>query len=122
LAFPIASGGFRHDWINRKASLQQLIDGRTSAGFHRDRQAGPWRQGLLSLLPTCGSMFKSQFYYALTSGIDHDQVVVIVGPVQGRKVRQFLPWFHELQASGLLAGSPRLSRSNTTALLGQSSL
>ena len=94
LAFPITNGCFGHDRVHRKAPLQQLIHGRTSTGLNSYWHLGPLRQGLLSFLPACSGVFKSQFHYELTSNIDHDQVVVIVGPVQGRKVREFFPRFH----------------------------
>ena len=121
-AFPVACRRLGHDRINHKASLEQLIDGGAGAGLDGHGQTGPSGQGLLSLLPAFGVVGEGQLQCDLPLGIDHDQIVVIVGPIQGRKVRQFSPCFHWFRASGLKASVAGRSRSNTTALLGQSSL
>src|SRR5438034_8770170 len=121
-AFAVACSRLGHDRINHTASLEQLIDGGAGAGLDGHGQTGPSGQGLLSLLPAFGVVGEGQLQCDLPLGIDHDQIVVIVGPIQGRKVRQFSPCFHWFRASGLKASFAGRSRSNTTALLGQSSL
>src|SRR5947207_9990930 len=100
-AFAVACSRLGHDRINPKASLEQLIDGGAGAGLDGHGQTGPSGQGLLSLLPAFGVVGEGQLQCDLPLGIDHDQIVVIVGPIQGREVRQFSPCFHWFGASGI---------------------
>jgi hypothetical protein len=90
-ALPIPLGRLGVDRINRVLPLQQLIHGRPAGGLEGDGTAATGLHLLLELRPTGGGVSELKLGHDRADPIHDNHVVVILGPVQGRKASSFGP-------------------------------
>ena len=95
-ALTIAFGAERIDRINAAVLLQELIHGRSLAGFEGDSHSGIGLNLTLKLLPALQGVFEAKVGHDLTLAIDDDHIVMIARPVEAGVMSDFGPRFHVL--------------------------
>lgn len=120
-------GAARMHWINAIIQHDQPFNGRAVPGFNRNGQLWKLRQPLLAECPTGRGVIEPEFGDDFPSTIQHEHVVMVLGPIEPGEVRDLIPSFHCLRFLSFGCGSagrndPVHSRPNTVALAGRSSL
>src|SRR5664280_994733 len=122
LAIPVTLCALGIDRIHLPVSIEQLIHCRTIACFHSDWCPGKRRHRFVELFPSCGRMIEAKIRRDLSRTVYYNNVMMIAGPVQRRKLGNLIPWFHWFVCAALPARLPGRSQPDTKALLGQCSL
>ena len=89
LAFAIFFGRQRVERIERVAPLQQLVHGHARRGLDRHRTVAEGRHLLPKLLPAGGGVCELKVGNNCPDPVHDDNVMVLFGPIQGRKIRLF---------------------------------
>ena len=84
-ALAIEFGALRMDGINLRLAFQELLERRSLAGLDRDRKGQEGADFFPPLAPALRGMGEGKIGHDLALGIEHDDVVGVLGPNRSRR-------------------------------------
>ena len=80
--------------INAMIQRHQPFNSRAVSGFNRDGHLGKLRQLLLAECPAGRGVIEPEFGNDFATAIQHERVVMVLGPIKPGEVRDLIPRFH----------------------------
>jgi len=74
--------------------FQQTFNGRAMFGFDGNRHVGKIRDFFAELLPAAGSVLESKVGGDFAAGIEDDDIVMVLGPIEARIMFDLIPVLH----------------------------